>query len=51
MSDKKFEQFAQLVKQLRKEADLESQDYKTEDLARAKRSIASKLQKILGVKQ
>jgi hypothetical protein len=50
MSDKQFEQFHQLIKQLGKEADLEIQDYKTEDLARAKRSIARKLKKILGTK-
>ena len=50
MSDKKLEQFLRLVKELRKEADLEIQDYKTEDLARAKRSIAQKITKILGTK-
>lgn len=50
MSDKKLEQLVKLVKDLQKEAALEIQDYKTEDLARAKQGIARKLKKILGTK-
>ena len=50
MTDKKLEQLAQLVADLRKEAALEIQDYKTQDLGRAKQEIVNRLRKILGAK-
>jgi hypothetical protein len=50
MSDKKLEQLVQLAADLRKEAAMEIQDYKTVDLGRAKREVANRLRKILGTK-
>jgi len=50
MSDKKFEQLTQLAANLRKEAVLEIQDYKTVDLGRVKLEIANRLRRILGTK-
>jgi hypothetical protein len=43
-------QLEKLIGNLRKEAALEIQDYKTVDLGRAKREIANRLQKILKTK-
>ena len=50
MSDKKLEQLTQLAADLRREATLEIQDYKTVDLGRAKQNIANRLRRILGTK-
>ena len=50
MSDAQFKQLNQLVSDLRKQADLELQDYKTVDVGRVKQNIVNKLRRILGTK-